>query len=79
MSQDERGTIRTLTSYKEAMSNLIQEYKGRVVDSPGNNNLLAEFGSVINAVNVAAVLSKMLRNDKPGMRYHMLMNEFRKE
>ncbi len=35
MSQDERGTIRTLTAYKEAMSMLIQEYKGRVVDSPG--------------------------------------------
>ena len=44
MSQDERGTIRTLTAYKEAMSMLIQEYKGRVVDSPGDN-LLAEFGS----------------------------------
>ena len=30
MSQDERGTIRTLTTYKEAMSSLIQEYKGRL-------------------------------------------------
>ena len=28
MSQDERGTIRTLTDYKEAMSKLIVEYKG---------------------------------------------------
>ena len=36
MSQDERGTIRTLTTYNEAMSMLIQEYKGRVVDSPGD-------------------------------------------
>jgi len=52
MSQDERGTIRTLTAYKEAMSSLIQEYNGRVVDSPGDN-LLAEFGSVIDAVNCA--------------------------
>ena len=42
MSQDERGTIRTLTAYKESMSMPIQEYKGRVVDSPGDN-LLAEF------------------------------------
>jgi adenylate cyclase len=25
MSQDERGTIRTLTAYKEAMSKLIEE------------------------------------------------------
>jgi adenylate cyclase len=52
MSQDERGTIRTLTTYKEAMSMLIQEYKGRVVDSPGDN-LLADFSSVVDAVNCA--------------------------
>ncbi len=38
MSQDERGTIRTLTAYKEAMSMLIQEYKGRVVDAPAGQS-----------------------------------------
>ncbi len=32
ISMDEIGTIRTLTVYREAMSNLIQQYKGRVVD-----------------------------------------------
>jgi adenylate cyclase len=59
MSQDERGTIRTLTEYKEAMSKLIQEYKGRVVDAPGDN-LLAEFGSVIDAVNCAVEIQREL-------------------
>ena len=59
MSQDERGTIRTLTTYKEAMSSLIQEYKGRVVDSPGDN-LLAEFGSVVDAVNCAVEIQREL-------------------
>ena len=59
MSQDERGTIRTLTAYKEAMSRLIQEYKGRVVDSPGDN-LLAEFGSVVDAVNCAVEIQREL-------------------
>jgi len=59
MSQDERGTIRTLTAYKEAMTILIQEYKGRVVDSPGDN-LLAEFGSVVDAVNCAAEIQREL-------------------
>ena len=59
MSQDERGTIRTLTAYKEAMSMLIQEYKGRVVDSPGDN-LLAEFGSVVDAVNCAVEIQREL-------------------
>ena len=49
MGQDERGTIRTLTAYKEAISGLIEEYRGRVVDAPGDN-LLAEFGSVVDQV-----------------------------
>ena len=47
ISQDEVGTIRTLTVYREAMSALIEQYKGRVVDSPGDN-LLAEFPSVMD-------------------------------
>jgi len=59
MSQDERGTIRTLTAYKEAMSSLIEEYKGRVVDAPGDN-LLAEFGSVVDAVNCAVEIQREL-------------------
>jgi len=59
MSQDERGTIRTLTSYKEAMSKLIEVYKGRVVDAPGDN-LLAEFGSVVDAVNCAVEIQREL-------------------
>jgi TolB-like protein/class 3 adenylate cyclase len=59
MSQDERGTIRTLSAYKEAMSGLIQAYKGRVVDSPGDN-LLAEFGSVVDAVNCAVEVQREL-------------------
>ena len=49
MSQDEVGTIRILTTYREAMTTLIQQNKGRVVDSPGDN-LLAEFASVVDAV-----------------------------
>ncbi len=59
ISQDEIGTIRTLTAYKEAMSSLIQQYKGRMVDSPGDN-LLAEFGSVVDAVNCAVEIQREL-------------------
>ena len=47
MGEDEDATIRTLTSYRELMSTLIQKHRGRVVDSPGDN-LLAEFGSVVS-------------------------------
>ena len=59
MSQDEVGTIRTLTTYREAISILVRQYKGRVVDSPGDN-LLAEFPSVMNAVNCAVEVQQDL-------------------
>jgi TolB-like protein/class 3 adenylate cyclase/Flp pilus assembly protein TadD len=59
MGQDERGTVRTLNAYKEAMTILIQEYKGRVVDCPGDN-LLAGFGSVVDAVNCAVEIQRDL-------------------
>jgi len=59
MSQDEIGTIRTLMGYKEAMSNLVREYLGRVVDAPGDN-LLAEFSSVVDAVNCAVEIQREL-------------------
>jgi adenylate cyclase len=45
MREDEDATIRTLTAYREKMSMLIQQFRGRVVDTPGDN-LLAEFASV---------------------------------
>ncbi|MEE9402441.1 MAG: adenylate/guanylate cyclase domain-containing protein, partial [Desulfobacteria bacterium] len=59
MSQDEVGTIRTLTAYREAMATLIKEYKGRVVDAPGDN-VLAEFASVVDAVNCAVEIQREL-------------------
>jgi adenylate cyclase len=52
MDDDEAATVRTLTSYRTAISNLVQQYGGRVVDSPGDN-ILAEFKSVVDAVNCA--------------------------
>jgi len=59
MSQDEIGTIRTLTTYREAMTKLIQEYNGHVVDFPGDN-LLAEFASVVDGVNCAVAIQRGL-------------------
>jgi adenylate cyclase len=53
MGEDEEATIRTLTVYREVMTTLIQQQRGRVVDSPGDN-LLAEFASVVDAVRCAS-------------------------
>ena len=59
MSQDEASTISTLTGHKEIMSNLIMENRGRVVDAPGDN-LLAEFASVVDAVECACKIQNIL-------------------
>jgi hypothetical protein len=46
MSQDDVGTIRTLTAHKEAMEVLVKRYRGQVVDATGDN-LLVRFDSVL--------------------------------
>jgi adenylate cyclase len=60
MGEDEKGTVSTLNTYKEVMTGLIQHHRGRVVDAPGDN-LLAEFGSIVDAVECAAEIQKELK------------------
>src|SRR6201981_655108 len=60
MGVDEEATIRTLTAYRAVISSLIQQYRGRVVDSPGDN-LLAEFASVVDAVRCALEIQQALK------------------
>jgi len=59
MGEDELATVETLTSYKETMGKLIRQYRGRVVDSTGDN-LLAEFASVVDAVQCAVEVQQVL-------------------
>ena len=60
MGEDEEATIRTLTAYRTVMTTLIQQHRGRVVDSPGDN-LLAEFASVVDAVRCAVEIQQELK------------------
>jgi len=59
MGEDEIRTIQTLKNYKEIMTKLIQQYRGRVVDAPGDN-MLAEFASVVDAVQCAVEIQREL-------------------
>lgn len=59
MGDDEEATIKTLTAYRNAMTDLIQQYRGRLVDAVGDN-LLAEFVSVVDAVNCAVEIQREL-------------------
>ena len=52
MGEDELSTVETLKSYREVIASLAERYSGRVVDSPGDN-ILAEFGSIVDAVECA--------------------------
>ena len=65
MDDDEGATVRTLTSYRSAITDMVQQFSGRVVDSPGDN-ILAEFNSVVDAVGCAVEIQRMLeeRNAK---------------
>ena len=60
MGEDEEWTVRTLSSYRRIIRNLIQQYRGRVVDAPGDN-VLAEFASVVDAVQCAVEIQQVLR------------------
>ena len=52
MAEDEAATVKTLEQYKQVISELIRQHRGRVIDSPGDN-LLAEVTSVVDAVQCA--------------------------
>ena len=60
MGEDEKGTVRTLNAYRELMANLIQQHHGRVVDATGDN-LMAEFASVVDAVECAVKIQQELK------------------
>jgi adenylate cyclase len=59
MGEDEEATIRTVTVYRDVIAALVQQHRGRVVDAPGDN-LLAEFASVLDAVQCAVAIQREL-------------------
>jgi adenylate cyclase len=60
MGDDESETVRTIELYRKIMGDLITQHRGEVIDSPGDN-LLAEFGSVVDAVQCAVAVQKEMK------------------
>ena len=60
MGEDEAATVKTVETYKKVIADLIHQHRGRVVDSPGDN-LLAEFASVVDAVQCAVAVQKEIQ------------------
>ena len=52
MRDNEEATVRDLAAHRVLISENIKQHHGRIVDSPGDN-VLAEFASVVDAVNCA--------------------------
>jgi len=72
MHEDETATIRTLTASRSLMASLIRQYRGRVVDDPGDN-LLAEFPSVVEAVQCAVIIQRTLAARNAALTPHRQM------
>ena len=75
MDQDEEATIRILTTYRSAISDLVQQYRGRVVDTTGDN-LMAEFTSAVDAVKCALEVQRELAERNAELSHERRM-EFR--
>src|SRR5712664_340852 len=60
MGENEEATLRTLTSYRKLIDGLIQQHRGRFVNSAGDS-VVAEFASVVNAVQCAVEIQTTLK------------------
>ncbi len=60
MGEDEEWTLRTLNSHRELMDSLFQQHRGKVVGSAGDS-VLAEFESVVDAVQCAVEIQQVLK------------------
>ncbi len=59
MAEDDDITVRMLTGYRRAITDLVEEHQGRVVDAPGDN-VLAEFPAATEAVQCALEIQAVL-------------------
>jgi adenylate cyclase len=75
MGGDEPATVKMLEAYQQVMFSLIKQHRGRVIDSPGDN-VLAEFPSVVDAVECAVEIQKELRSRNAALPENRRM-EFR--
>ena len=60
MGEDEVGTLRMLTAYREVTDALIQQHRGRIVSTAGDS-ILAEFASAVDAVQCAVEIQQALK------------------
>jgi adenylate cyclase len=75
MGENEEATLRTFSSYRKIIDGLIAEHRGRFVNSAGDS-VLAEFASVVEAVNSAVGIQAALKTENASLPTERRM-EFR--
>src|SRR5216684_1743247 len=66
MGEDEEATLRTLSSHRKLIDSLIEQHHGRFVNSAGDS-VLAEFASVVNAVQCAVDIQTTLKAENANL------------
>jgi adenylate cyclase len=66
MEDDEEATFRTLTAHRKIIDGLIEFHHGRFVGSAGDS-VLAEFASVVNAVECAREIQSTLKAENASL------------
>jgi len=64
MEADETGTMETLRRSRTAMAGLVERHDGRIVNTWGDA-VIAEFASVVEAVQCAVEIQQEISNQKP--------------
>jgi adenylate cyclase len=64
MEADEAGTLATLRRYRTAMAGLVERHDGRIVNTWGDA-VLAEFASVVEAVQCAVEIQQEISSQDP--------------
>src|SRR5712692_3018799 len=75
MGENEEATLRTLSSHRKLIDSLIEQHHGRFVNSAGDS-VLAEFASVVNAVQCAVEIQTTLKSENANISPERRM-EFR--
>ena len=66
MGENEEATLRTLSSHRKLIDSLIDQHHGRFVNSAGDS-VLAEFASVVNAVQCAVEIQTTLKAENANL------------
>jgi class 3 adenylate cyclase len=75
MGEDEEATLSTLRSHRNRIDSQIEHHHGRFVNSAGDS-VLAEFASVVEAVNCAVDIQRSLKTENTNLSTERRM-EFR--